>query len=89
MRKRQKMQMKSLVLRTLLERHSPVDVDVKEVLETLQPFLDSIDAGLVTKGERFPYRWLFFGGENNLPAFPDICEAAAELAVEFESTEDV
>lgn len=75
-----KLQQKALILRALLERYAASDVDVKEAYEWIKPLLDDVDAGRVTGPRRFPYGWIFFRGENNLLAYPDLCGAAADFA---------
>ena len=79
------LQQKAHSLRVLLERYAVTDSDVKEVYERIGTFLDKVDAGQVSKPTKFEYGWLFFRGDNNLLAYLDLCEAAAEFANELES----
>ena len=74
------LQLKALTLRNLLEQHAAHDVDVKEAYEWIRPLLDSVDLGSVVFPAKFPFGWIFFRGENNLLAFPELCGAAAEFA---------
>lgn len=79
------LQEKALTLRGLLEQYAPSDADVKEAYEWIKPLLDNVDAGAVIGPTKFPYGWIFFRGENNLPAYPDLCGAAAEFANALEA----
>jgi hypothetical protein len=76
---------KAQTLRELLEQYAPFDGDVKEAYEWIKPLLDSVDAGRVNGPMKFPYGWIFFRGENNLPAYPALCGAAAEFANALEA----
>jgi hypothetical protein len=76
---------KAQMLRGLLEQYAPSDADVKEAYEWIKPLLDEVDAGRVSAPKEFPYGWIFFRGENNLPAYPDLCGAAAEFANALEA----
>jgi hypothetical protein len=76
---------KAQTLRELLEQYAPSDVDVKEAYEWIKPLLDAVDAGKVTGPTKFPFGWIFFRGENNLPAYPTLCGAAAEFADALEA----
>jgi hypothetical protein len=76
---------KALTLRELLEQYAPFDADVKEAYEWIKPLLDDVDAGRVIGPTKFPYGWIFFRGENNLPAYPALCGAAAEFANALEA----
>lgn len=76
---------KACALRRLLELYAPSEADIRVAYEWIRPLLDEIDAGTVTAPHEFPYGWIFFRGENNLPAYPDVCNAAAELANALEA----
>lgn len=80
MDKMKNLQAKALTLRSLLEQYAPYDADVKEALEWIKSLLDAVDAGTVVFPEKFPFGWIFFRGENNLLAYPALCDAAAEFA---------
>jgi hypothetical protein len=71
---------KAIRLRGLLELYAQSDSDVKEAYEWIKPLLDRIDTGEIICPQRFAYGWIFFRGENNLPAYPDLLGAAAEFA---------
>lgn len=81
------LQAKALTLRELLEQHAPYDADVKEAYEWIKPLLDAVDAGKVIEPRKFPFGWIFFRGENNLPAYPALLGAAAEFADTLEAKE--
>lgn len=80
----QKLQAKACALRLLLGKYASADSDVKEAYERMATFLDAVDAGQVSKPTKFEYGWIFFRGDNNLLAYLDLCEAAAEFANEME-----
>lgn len=79
------LQAKALALRRLLEQYAPDDADVKEAYEWIRPILDAVDGGKVICPTKFPFGWIFFRGENNLPAYPALCGAAAEFADALEA----
>jgi hypothetical protein len=81
------LQAKALTLRELLEQRAPYDADVKEAYEWIRPLLDAVDAGKVIGPRKFPFGWIFFRGENNLPAYPALCDAAAEFADTLEANQ--
>lgn len=83
------LQAKALTLRDLLEQYAPYDSDVKEAYGWIKPLLDAVDAGAVIAPTKFPFGWIFFRGENNLPAHPELCGAAAEFADALESNDSV
>jgi hypothetical protein len=72
-------------LRKLLELYGTSDSDVREAYEWIQPLLNSVDKGEVTSSQKFPYGWIFFRGENNLPAYPDLLGAVADFANALET----
>jgi hypothetical protein len=80
------LQAKALTLRGLLEQYAPFDADVKEAYEWIEPLLHDVDVGRVTSPIKFPYGWIFFRGENGLPAYPALCGAAAEFADALEAS---
>jgi hypothetical protein len=71
----------------LLEQYAPYDLDVKQAHEWIKPLLDAVDAGETIPPSKFPYGWIFFRGENNLPAYPALCGAAAEFADALEASD--
>ncbi|WP_038492763.1 hypothetical protein [Janthinobacterium agaricidamnosum] len=71
---------KAHMLRALLEKYSVSDNDVMEAYNCIKQLLDDVDVGRVTKAMEFPCSWIFFRGENNLLAYPDLCNAAADFA---------
>jgi hypothetical protein len=79
------LQAKALTLRQLLEQYAPYDADVKEAYEWIEPLLDAVDAGKVIGSTKFSFGWIFFRGENNLPAYPALCGAAAEFVDTLEA----
>lgn len=81
------LQAKAVTLRELLEKNAPYDRDVKEAYEWIEPLLDAVDAGSVICPTKFPFGWIFFRGENNLPAYPALCGAAAEFADALEAND--
>lgn len=85
MDKVKKLQEKSHELRFLLKKYAVSDKDVQEAYEWIESLLDEVDAGSITGPKKFPYGWIFFRGENNLPAYPDLCGAAAEFADALEA----
>jgi hypothetical protein len=78
---------KALTLRELLEQYAPCDVDVEQAYEWIKPLLNAVDTGEVTAPSKFPFGWIFFRGENNLPAYPALCGAAAEFADALEAND--
>jgi hypothetical protein len=78
---------KARTLRKLLEQYAPHDADVNEAYEWIKPLLDAVDAGAVICPTKFPFGWIFFRGENNLPAYPALCGAAAEFADALEAND--
>lgn len=82
-----KLQAKALTLRRLLEQYGPYDADVKEAYDWIKPLLDAVDEGKVAGPTKFPFGWVFFRGENNLPAYPALCGAAAEFAGALEAND--
>lgn len=79
------LQAKAQTLRELLKRYALCDSDVKEAYEWIEPLLDAVDEGKVRCPTEFPFGWIFFRGENNLPAYPDLCGAAAKFADALEA----
>ena len=79
------LQAKAMALRNLLEQYTPYDADVKEAYGWVRPLLDDVDAGHVNCPMEFPFGWIFFRGENNLPAYPVLCGAAADFADALEA----
>lgn len=79
------LQAKAVTLRNLLEQYAPYDADVKEAYGWILPLLDDVDAGQVISPMKFPFGWIFFRGENNLPAYPALCGAAADFADALEA----
>ena len=80
MKKERDLQAKARVLRALLEKYAISDSDVKEAYEWIKSLLDEAETGQINEPMKFPYGWIFFRGENNLPAYPDLCGAAADFA---------
>ncbi len=80
MRNVKDLQDKAMALRRLLEQYALSDSDVREAYEWTRPLLDDVESGRVTSPIKFPFGWIFFRGENNLPAYPDLCGAAADFA---------
>lgn len=76
---------KAQVLRTLLEQYAPSDADVNEAYEWIKPLLNEVDEGRVIGPKEFWYGWMFLRGENNLRAYPDLCDAAVEFANALEA----
>ncbi|MFC5459276.1 hypothetical protein [Massilia niabensis] len=74
------LQAKALTLRSLLEQYAPHDADVKEAYGWVSSLLDAVDSGSAVLPTKFPFGWIFFRGENNLLAYPDLCGAAADFA---------
>lgn len=81
----EKLQEKAVGLRALLDKYATYDADVREAFEWIRPLLDDVDAGKITSPIKFPYGWIFFRGENNLPNYPELCGAAAEFADALEA----
>lgn len=77
---------KAVTLRAQLEQYASADVDVSQAYEWIKPLLDAVDAGEVVGPSKFPFGWIFFRGENNLPAYPALCGAAAEFADALEGS---
>lgn len=76
---------KSQKLRNLLELYAKSDLDVDDAYEWIKPLLDKIDTDDAVWPQKFPYGWIFFRGENNLPAYPELLGAAAEFANALEA----
>lgn len=76
---------KSQKLRNFLELYAKSDSDVDDAYEWIKPLLDRVDTDEVVWPQKFPYGWIFFRGENNLPAYPELLGAAAEFANALES----
>lgn len=85
MNNRKDLRNKAVELRKLLEQYASSDPDVREAYEWTKPLLNDVESGRVTSPTKFPYGWIFFRGENNLPAYPDLCGAAADFADALEA----